>query len=125
MAILKKISGNTDLCHTFVVVHCFTKIFSWNARQLAMEAESANEELPLFPEEEWYEVLLRYGLYLGAAFQLICILAVLISPSSDIKDAEDNSCSSEDESDDDIAGSDVKTQHSRIKSRRLERKKRR
>ena len=93
-----------------------------------MEAEVASkaEELPLFPEEEWYEVLLRYGLYFGAAFQLVCILAVLISPSSDIKDDEDNSCSSEDDSDDDITSSDVKTrENSRIKSRRVERKKRR
>ena len=40
----------------------------------------------IFPEEEWYEQVLRYGLYLGAAFQLLCILAVIISPSTDIKD---------------------------------------
>ena len=35
---------------------------------------------PLFPEELWYEVLLRYGLYVGAVFQLICILAVIVLP---------------------------------------------
>jgi hypothetical protein len=49
-------------------------------------ADKAAEDLPLFPEEEWYEQLLRYGLYLGALFQIICILAVIVSPSSDIKD---------------------------------------
>ena len=104
-----------------------------------MEAEATNninagaevhQELPLFPEEEWYEILLRYGLYLGAAFQLMCILAVLVSPSSDIKDdSEDNSCSSDEDSDDcgaDVIGSDVRNQNTnRSKSRRIERKKRR
>ena len=99
-----------------------------------MEAEATNnaageQELPLFPEEEWYEILLRYGLYLGAAFQLMCILAVLVSPSSDIKDDSDNSCSSDEDSDDcgaDVIGSDVRNQNTnRSKSRRIERKKRR
>ena len=110
-----------------------------------MEAETANnahtagaeihQELPLFPEEEWYEILLRYGLYLGAAFQLMCILAVLVSPSSDIKDdsEDNNSCSSDDDSDDcgaDViggSGGDVRNQNTNrtSKSRRIERKKRR
>ena len=111
-----------------------------------MEAETANnahtagaeihQELPLFPEEEWYEILLRYGLYLGAAFQLMCILAVLVSPSSDIKDdsEDNNSCSSDEDSDDcgaDVigggSGGDVRNQNTNrtSKSRRIERKKRR
>lgn len=34
----------------------------------------------LLPTEEWYEPFIRYGLYFGAAFQLICILAVLVLP---------------------------------------------
>ena len=40
----------------------------------------ASEFPPLFPEELWYEVLLRYGLYVGGVFQLICILAVIVLP---------------------------------------------
>ena len=34
----------------------------------------------LIPPEEWYEPWLRAGLYVGAAFQLLCILAVLVLP---------------------------------------------
>ncbi len=34
----------------------------------------------LIPKEEWYEAYVRYGLYVGAAFQLACILAVLVLP---------------------------------------------
>ncbi|KAJ8265580.1 hypothetical protein COCON_G00146790 [Conger conger] len=36
---------------------------------------------PEVPEPTFLESLLRYGLFLGAVFQLICILAVII-PSS-------------------------------------------
>ena len=43
----------------------------------------------LLPREEWYEVYLRYGLYVGAAFQLACILAVLVLPSQSGKDGEE------------------------------------
>ena len=52
--------------------------------------ESEDSEFPpLFPEELWYEVLLRYGLYVGAVFQLICILAVIVLPP--LKEGSDNS----------------------------------
>ena len=44
------------------------------------EAADASEFPPLFPDELWYEVLLRYGLYVGAVFQLVCILAVIVLP---------------------------------------------
>ena len=81
---------------------------------------AATADLPLFPQEEWYEQLLRYGLYLGAAFQLICILALIfdVSPQNDL---EDNS-ESEDESDEE---EDVTIRHRQHQQRRQERKKRR
>ena len=53
------------------------------------EAADASEFPPLFPDELWYEVLLRYGLYVGAAFQLVCILAVIVLPP--IKEGSDSS----------------------------------
>ena len=39
-----------------------------------------DDEFPLIPEELWYERLLRYGLYFGGVFQLVCILAVIFLP---------------------------------------------
>ncbi|KAL2091075.1 hypothetical protein ACEWY4_013338 [Coilia grayii] len=33
---------------------------------------------PEVPEPTFFESLLRYGLFLGAIFQLVCILAVII-----------------------------------------------
>jgi len=69
-------------------------------------------------------VLLRYGLYLGAAFQLCCILAVLISPSSDIRDADSDEDSSSEESEIDDIPSDVNRSGQKNR-KRLERKKRR
>ena len=69
-------------------------------------------------------MLLRYGLYLGAAFQLCCILAVLISPSSDIRDADSDEDSSSEESEIDDIPSDVNRSGQKNRTR-LERKKRR
>ncbi len=43
-----------------------------------LSADSIPEHL--IPREEWYETWLRYALYAGAAFQLVCILAVLVLP---------------------------------------------
>jgi hypothetical protein len=49
----------------------------------------------LIPKETWYEVLIRYGLYIGAVFQMICILAVILLPSEPVpkepSDDEDKS----------------------------------
>ena len=42
----------------------------------------------LIPPEEWYEPWIRAGLYIGAAFQLVCILAVLVLPAKDDEGAE-------------------------------------
>ncbi|KAM8917746.1 protein MANBAL isoform 1-T5 [Spinachia spinachia] len=43
---------------------------------------------PEVPEPTFVESLLRYGLFLGAIFQLICILAVLL-PTSKSPEQED------------------------------------
>lgn len=37
---------------------------------------------PEVPEPTFLESLLRYGLFLGAIFQLVCILAVIVIPTS-------------------------------------------
>ncbi|XP_020747764.1 protein MANBAL [Odocoileus virginianus] len=44
---------------------------------------------PEVPEPTFLENLLRYGLFLGAIFQLICVLAIIIPvPKSHEADAE-------------------------------------
>jgi hypothetical protein len=48
------------------------------------------DNFDLFPQEEWYEQLLRYGLYVGAAFQLVCILAVVVFPPSSSDQTDEN-----------------------------------
>ena len=88
-----------------------------------METEQA--ELPLFPQEEWYEQLLRYGLYLGAAFQIICILAVIfdVSPQQSDLGGRNSNSAGESSSDDDSEDEDHSNQQRN--RRRIERKKRR
>jgi len=88
-----------------------------------MEAESA--ELPLFPQEEWYEQLLRYGLYLGAAFQIICILAVIFDVSPSKTDPGDRNSNSAGESSSDEESEDEDHSNQQRNRRRIERKKRR
>ena len=48
------------------------------------------DNFDLFPQEEWYEELLRYGLYIGAAFQLIAILAIIAFPPTSSDHSEDS-----------------------------------
>lgn len=88
---------------------------------------------PLFPEELWYEVLLRYGLYVGAVFQLICILAVIVLPP--LKEGSDGlTTNDESSSDEDDDRKDQRPQHQQSHSshhnqnknkKKLEKKKRR
>ena len=42
---------------------------------------SADVDSDLIPADEWYDPYLRFALYLGGAFQLLCIIAVLVLPS--------------------------------------------
>lgn len=92
-----------------------------------MEAESAATELPLFPQEEWYEQVLRYGLYLGAAFQILCILAVIfdISPSKNSSNPTDSNNSAGESSSDEADSEDEDHSNQQRNRRRIERKKRR
>ena len=87
------------------------------------------DELPLFPQEEWYEVLLRYGLYIGAAFQLLCIFALIfdISPKSkrsntsksgEVFDEDSSTDNSYDEEDSEDEASYQQQQQQQHKSRR-------
>ncbi|KTG44325.1 hypothetical protein cypCar_00009592 [Cyprinus carpio] len=43
---------------------------------------------PEVPEPTFFESLLRYGLFLGAIFQLICILAIIIPTSKSHEQVE-------------------------------------
>jgi len=66
---------------------------------------SADVDSDLIPPDEWYDPYLRFALYLGGAFQLLCIIAVLVLPSDgknthddgDDFDSEDESSTSEEE----------------------------
>ena len=42
---------------------------------------SPDVDSDLIPADEWYDPYLRFALYLGGAFQLMCILAVIFLPS--------------------------------------------
>ena len=41
-------------------------------------------------EEGWSDIAMRYGLWFGAVFQLICILAILVFPSNRARDLEEH-----------------------------------
>ena len=62
-----------------------------SAAETVLNSDHLGEGPPLFPEEEWYEKVLRCGLYVGAAFQLLCILAVIVLPAPSSSSSEDSS----------------------------------
>ena len=41
---------------------------------LKLDPDHDEKIAALIPKETWYEQLIRYGLYIGAVFQMICIL---------------------------------------------------
>lgn len=52
------------------------------------------------PKEEWYEVYIRYALYFGAIFQLVCILAVIFIPAEKADSALKGDLDEDDEEED-------------------------
>ena len=53
---------------------------------LKLDPDHHEKIAALIPKETWYEQLIRYGLYIGAVFQMICILvSFLLQPRLIIK----------------------------------------
>ena len=54
---------------------------------LKLDPDHHEKIAALIPKETWYEQIIRYGLYIGAVFQMVCILvsrrgSQVISPDS-------------------------------------------
>ena len=45
---------------------------------LKLDPDHHEKIAALIPQETWYEQLIRYGLYIGAVFQMVCILVSLL-----------------------------------------------
>ena len=73
-------------------------------------------------QETWYEVVIRYGLYLGAVFQMACILAVILLPEKETPEGDlDGSGCSDDEAS--RAGSPSHCNQSKKSKKKHEKKK--
>ncbi|XP_043208174.1 protein anon-73B1-like isoform X2 [Amphibalanus amphitrite] len=72
-------------------------------------------------EPTLFDEVLRYGLYAGAVFQLVCIAAVIFSPS----DADHKTSESSDDDTSDQGSPHSSAAHRSQHRRRLEKKKRR
>ena len=46
---------------------------------LKLDPDHHEKIAALIPQETWYEQLIRYGLYIGAVFQMVCILVSLLT----------------------------------------------
>jgi len=66
---------------------------------LKLDADHHEKIASLIPQETWYELLIRYGLYVGAVFQFVCIMAVILLPEKDGLEGElEGSCSDDEAS---------------------------
>ncbi|EDW79955.1 uncharacterized protein Dwil_GK18891 [Drosophila willistoni] len=85
--------------------------------------------LDKYGDEDWFSLLIRYGLYVGAIFQFVCISAAVLMAG----DGDENSCMENHESDgnrgeigEQREGNGNATARARLhKMRKLEKKKRR
>ena len=48
---------------------------------LKLDPDHHEKIAALIPQETWYEQLIRYGLYIGAVFQMVCILVSILTIS--------------------------------------------
>ncbi|XP_066521657.1 protein MANBAL isoform X2 [Hoplias malabaricus] len=78
---------------------------------------------PEVPEPTFFESLLRYGLFLGAIFQLVCILAIII-PSSKSHEQEETAEPAETKSSEQSKKSKAVAQQMRQKPKKESKKKR-
>jgi hypothetical protein len=75
-------------------------------------------------QEDIVDVLLRYGLFVGAIFQLVCIGAVIIMPDSKSDGLNDSDVSEDEPSASDRESPQISPNHKQYRSKR-EKKKRR
>merc|ERR1712098_729874 len=63
---------------------------------LKLDADHHEKIASLIPQETWYEVI-RYGLYVGAVFQFVCIMAVILLPEKEGVEGDMEASCSDDE----------------------------
>jgi preprotein translocase subunit Sec61beta len=64
---------------------------------LKLDPDHHEKIAALIPKETWYEQIIRYGLYVGAVFQMVCILAVILLPEKDQGDGDGETSFSDEE----------------------------
>ena len=83
--------GNDSLCGTYLQSRlCQKKVANVN-KSSSMQEVISETLVDSIPKDGLFDILLHYGLFLGALFQLVCIFAVTFVPASD--DENVSSCS--------------------------------
>ena len=87
------------------------KAASWRAAEqqavCAMAAEVHGFSPPEIPEPTLLENVLRYGLFFGAVFQLVCVLAIILPVSRSPETVSSALCDCHQCSEDGLGGSSV------------------